>query len=595
MIVQNKIQKIKDSLNVFRKVLRLLVRCDCKYIIFNLCVTCIKGLIPVTLIIIMRELMNSLQSLQVGLRSTLILAALYIITDLFNTVLSNLDGYYGGKFNLKFSGEIKKVVLEKTEEISLKQFEDPTIYNMIQRAEQGSNGNLFSFYMTHIVVIQQVITLIGTATILIMWKWWMVLAISVIPLILSFKMLKINEEQYLIHRNRTSKDRMIWYISYLLTKDLAFKEIKLNKLHQYFVNKYKDIYKTVVDSEMPILNKRFKFDFIFTILDQVVLGWVFFMIIVDTFNKKIMIGDTMAYISCISKVKDNVSSLLNSLVSIYKDSLYINQLFEFLELPSDYDEKRIYKLEDIQLIEIKNLSYRYKTSQDYVLKDVNLTIKQNEVIGIIGKNGSGKTTLTRILSGFYDDYEGEIFFNGINLKTIEKSSLRKLTAILFQDFPRYEMTVRENIGVGNLKMIEEDKILEDIMRITGITKFLDKGLDTQLGNWFDEGMQLSGGEWQKLAISRVLLKEADFLILDEPTASLDPISEMDLFHNTRSMMHKRISIIISHRMADLERITDRIVILDKGRIIGVGSHNELIKKSDIYKKMYYKSTIDEVS
>ncbi|MEK3660625.1 ABC transporter ATP-binding protein [Paenibacillus sp. FSL F4-0236] len=482
------------------------------------------------------------------------------------------------------------MVLKKTEGLSLKQFEDPAIYNVIQRAEQGSEGSLFSYYTTYITVIQKVITLVSITLVLIMWKWWIVVIISIIPLIMSFKMLQINEEQYLIRRNRTGKDRMLWYMGFLLTKDISFKEIKLNNLNPYFVEKYKSIYSTIVKSEIPLIKKRFKYSFLFGVLDQIVIGFIFLVIVLDTFHKKIMIGDTMAYVNSTSKVKESILALLNSIVSIYKESLYINQLFEFLDLSPHYDTQRTYKLENITSIDTRDLSYKYKENQNYVLQNINLSISKNQIIGIVGRNGSGKTTLIRILSGFYDDYEGEVFINNVNLKIIDKSSFRKLTSVLFQDFSRYEMSVRDNVGVGNLNEINNDDLLNETIKITGFNKRLDQGLDSQLGNWFDDGIQLSGGEWQKIAISRVLLKEADFLLLDEPTASLDPLSEVELFHNIQKTLSKRISVIITHRLSDLETIADDIIILDDGRIIDKGKHTDLMIKSEVYQRMYNKST-----
>ncbi|OWT47259.1 ABC transporter ATP-binding protein [Bacillus sp. K2I17] len=587
--IKNHFNLLKRNLKVFNRVLKILLQCNSKYIALNLFVMLVSSLIPVTLITIMRYLINSLQTLNVNLYATLSLAIFYVLVDLTNTLIVKVDSYYGEKFSLKFAGELKMMILKKTKGLSLKQFEDPTIYNVIQRAEQGSEGTLFSYYTTYINVIQKVITLVSVSIVLILWKWWIVLLISLIPIITSLKMLKINEEQYVIRRNRTGKDRMLWYVGYLLTKDIAFKEIKLNNLNSYFVKKYKEVYSFVVNSEMPIIKKRFKFGVLFGVLDQIMLGFIFLLIVIDTFFKKIMLGDTMAYINSVSKVKESVTALLNNIVSIYKESLYISQLFEFLDLPPNYDPKRTYKLEDIHSIEIKNLSYKYKDNHNFVLQNINLSISSNQLIGIVGKNGSGKTTLIRILSGFYDDYEGEIFINNINLKLIDKSSLRKLTSVLFQDFSRYEMTVRENIGVGNLDQIKNDDKLNESIEMTGFNKVLNQGLDTQLGNWFDDGTQLSGGEWQKIAISRTLLKNSKFLILDEPTAALDPISEIQLFKNIQEVLSEKISIIITHRITDIEKLADKIIILEEGKIVDSGNHSDLMDNSELYQRMYNKS------
>lgn len=579
------------NIKTFYRTYNLLVKSNSKYVLFNLFSIIIHSMVPVTLIITMRQLINSLQNPTPNLSTIFYLTLCYLLIDLFDTLVGRIDSYYGEKFSLKFAGELKVMILKKTECLTLKQFENPDIYNIIQRAEQGSDGSLFGYYSTHIAVVQKAITLVSIAIVLITWKWWIVLVIALIPVLLSIKMQQINEEQYHVRRNRTSKDRTLWYVSYLLTKDIAIKEIKLNNLNSYLVEKYRSIYSFVINSEVPLIKKRFKLNFLFGVLDQIVIGFVFLVIIIDTFHKRIMIGDTIAFINSTSKVKDNIIGLLNHIVTIYKDSLYINQLFEFLDLPINYDSHRTYELHSITSIEMKGLSYKYKENQNYVLQNINLSISKNQVIGIIGRNGSGKTTLIRILSGFYDDYEGQVFINNINLKMIDKSSLRRLIGVLFQDFSRYEMSLRENVGVGNLNKLMDDYSLNSAIEMTGFNKNLECGLDTQLGNWFDDGVQLSGGEWQKLAIGRTLIKDAELLVLDEPTAALDPISEIELLHGIRQTLSERISIIITHRVSDLERIADTIVILEQGKIIDIGSHTELMMNSETYRTMYTKSAV----
>lgn len=583
-----KVQAIKENSKTFLRVYRLLLQTDRNYILLNLCVTVINGMVPAALIIIMRNLINSLQTADSDIKKCVTLVLVYIIIDLCYTLISCLDSYFGGKFSLKMTGDLKTMVLKKTEGLSLKQFEDPGVYNLLQRADERSNGELFLFYQSHIDVIRQILILTSTAVILIMWKWWMVFVISLVPILLSLRMLHLNEEQYQIHRKRTDKDRMMWYMSFILTKDQNFKEIKLNHLHSYFVHKYTSLYQNMVDAEMPILKKRSKYTILFSFMDQVCLGGILLLIIAETFLKKILIGDTMAYINCISKVKENVSNVLNSIVSINKEQLYISQLFEFLDLETSFDTEVLYQLSEIDSIVTKGLSYRYQPDLDYVLRDVNLCIGKKQMVGIVGRNGSGKTTLTRILTGFYDDYEGEVFFNGINLKNIDKNSLRKLTAMLFQDFSKFELTVRENVGIGNLNYLWEDNLLKQSMAQADIWKFMDGGIDIQLGNWFSDGMQISGGEWQKIAISRVLLKHAHFLILDEPTASLDPISEVNLFHNIHDTLKEKISLIITHRLTELEKIADYIIILDHGSIVESGTHEQLLQCSETYQQMYHK-------
>lgn len=584
---KNSILNLKDISKIFIKVFKILFNSNKRYIITNLIITIILGISPVISIKLMQYLMNYLQKSNATIQNMIIIVLIYILVDLITMVLGYLDNYHSTIFQIKFTGEIESMILERTKNLSLKQFENPHTYNIIQRAEQGGAGQLFTFYQSNISIMKKVITLISTAMVIIVWRWWMILIISIIPIFLYIKMLEISKEQYSIHRKRTEKERVLWYMKYLLTKDIAFKEIKQNNLNTYLLDKYKSVYKEIVNSEFFIVRKRFRVSTIFTILDQGLIGAIFIYILFQAILKKILIGDTMAYINSICKIKDNIINVLTSFANIYKDSLYINQFFEYFDLTTNKKKYKKYKIKDIDSIDVINLKYKYDGCKDYALDDINFSIKKGENIGIIGRNGSGKTTLIKILSGFYDDYEGEIFFNNINLKMIDKDSLRKLTSVLFQDFTKYELTLKENIGIGNIEEIYNIEEMKQIIKKVDLSKFQNYNFETQLGSWFNDGIQISGGEWQKIAIGRALFKNSSFIILDEPTSALDPISRINLYKNIKSELKNKIGIVITHKISEMKYFTNNIIILDKGRIIGKGSHSELIKKSDIYKEMLY--------
>lgn len=255
-------------------------------------------------------------------------------------------------------------------------------------------------------------------------------------------------------------------------------------------------------------------------------------------------------------------------------------------------------IEEINTIEFIDVSFKYPNRQEYALRDISFKIRKEENISLVGENGSGKSTLVKLISGFYHDYEGEILINGVSMKKINKEDLGNKIGIIFQDFNRYELTCRENIGLGNIHLIDNDIKLQDAIDkayAKEMVNSLPKGIDTQLGVWFDEGVQLSGGQWQRIALSRAFLRDADCYILDEPSASLDPVSEHEIFRRTSDLAKDKISIFISHRLYNLRKISSRILVLKEGKLIEEGTHEELMNLNKHYRYLYdLQNTIDLV-
>ena len=279
--------------------------------------------------------------------------------------------------------------------------------------------------------------------------------------------------------------------------------------------------------------------------------------------------------------------------------LYISQYFEFMDKKGSYptlslEEKSKQSVQKdacmIPSIEIKNLCYRYKGQDHNVLHNLNLRIEQGNLVAFIGVNGSGKTTLVKILSTLYQDYQGEVFFGDHELRTLNPDSVRSKIGILFQDFVRYELSARENIAFGNLSKIGDTTEIEKIVSSVGLDKRLED-IDMQLGFWFDDGVQLSGGEWLKVALGRAFIRNTDLYLLDEPNAALDAISEKRILRSFKELATGKIGIIISHRISSIKDIVDKIVVFRDGKIEAIGSHAELLQSSETYKELY----LDEIA
>lgn len=315
--------------------------------------------------------------------------------------------------------------------------------------------------------------------------------------------------------------------------------------------------------------------------------FVIFKVVMMAVVGKILVGDTVAYIDSLSTIQSNVAGFLNNLSDIYNDILYLEEFYKFLDWEVKDNIDKTTEIKEIETVEFKNVNYKYKTSSEYTLENINIKMNNKELIGIIGENGSGKTTFIKLLCGFYDNYEGEILINGIELMKINPNNLRKRMGIIFQDFNKYEFTLRENIGFGDIGEMNNDakimKVLNEINLKDKIDKF-ENSIDTQMGNWF-QGEELSKGQWQRLALGRAFIRDADIYILDEPTSSLDPISEKSIFSLVRKKGKEKMAIFITHRIETIPELNPRVVVFSKGSIVGDGYNVDLIKNCKEYIKL----------
>jgi len=260
--------------------------------------------------------------------------------------------------------------------------------------------------------------------------------------------------------------------------------------------------------------------------------------------------------------------------------------FDFIDMKTETDQKADIKpLNTIPSIQIKNLSYYYKGKGIHALRNINLSIEENSLIAFIGENGSGKTTLIKILSAMYNDYEGDVYFGKQSLCDLDPDDIRKKIGILFQDFVKYELPARENVALGQLEKIQDDVAISQALQRTGMDEKI-ADLESQLGFWFDNGVQLSGGEWLRVALSRAFIRDAELYLLDEPNSALDPNTERQILKSFKDLTKGKIGIIVSHRISSIKNVVDKIIVFENGSIQASGTHDELLKTSEAYRRLY---------
>ena len=572
--------------NVFW-VAREIFNYDKKYIYILLISVVISGILPPISTLLSQEVVNALQK-KMHIKIIFFYVILYISVDLVDTLYKYGLQYYKTRFSYGFNLHFNIKILEKASKLKLKDYEDSETYNMISRAQDEGNGKQLVYIETFMNIFSGIITMISYLLIIISFKPQLVIIIIIVPIIKYLITKKIGILSFDLLKRRTNDLRKSRYFQYLMTYGEYFKELKIFNLFSVFIEKYKFYTKKFNDENLCLERKKAVSLSIVSIIETLVDGGLFSYIVYNGYIGTILIGNVLTYMKAITQVKQQMTVVLGTFSEIYKESFFIDQIIDYFQLLETNEERKIV-INSIENIKIEDLSYKYKEGQDYILKNINLEIKRNETVAFVGQNGSGKTTLIKLIMGFYDDYEGNIYINGIELKKIDQKSLIDKIATVFQDYVKYQATFRENISYGNMSVFEDDSVLYSICEELGIKRLIENSenkLDSQIGHWFDNGMQISIGQWQKVALARAFIKNAELYILDEPNSALDSIAEADMLKLYEKIIRNHMGIIVTHKFNVLVKRVDRIVVLSEGVISGIGTHESLLKLNSDYRKMY---------
>ncbi|AST00715.1 MULTISPECIES: ABC transporter ATP-binding protein [Geobacillus] len=578
------IKDIVKSIRIVPKTLVLIKNVDKQSFFIIIFLSLLMGGAPIVTLLGSQNLLNAIGSQNIHI----IISALifYISAVLLSEIISSFMEYYQNKFQTLINYKLNLQIMDKCTRLSLQHFEDAEVYDMLQRVQNETPYKPFEVFLSILGAISAIVTFFSSMMILIHWKPWVLIILIFIPLVFSFYFFKIGQREFNVSWLRAPEKRKSWYLSYLMTRDNTFKEVKIYNLAGYILNKFKEINKTFVEQDIHLFKRRTVFTFIFELVEQICINTVLVIIIISALAGEILIGHVVGLIQALNLISSNSKKILNIIHSLYKNNLYINQLFEFLGLDEevlDKGDRFVSGIDKIENIKIRNLTFRYPTKPKVVLKNINLDINKGERIAIVGANGSGKSTLIKLLLKLYEHDEDSIFYNGVSINDLDTEQLRKNIAVLFQDFVKYELKLRENVGFGDITRIDRDGELKQAMERARVNFIED--LDTQLGLWFVDGVQLSGGQWQKVAIARALFRDASVYILDEPSSALDPISEKEVIDMFINMTKDKIGIFISHRLSTA-KLADKIVVMNDGEIVGIGTHWELLATNELYRRMY---------
>lgn len=578
----------KKVLATIKRLITYIYGISPKYFIYNLIFTIAIGVTSAMSIWSTKLLVNGIVEMSTNKDNNFLsILAVYATINILIQLIRVLNNYINTKHQLKIDYEMNIDVLKKCTELTLQDFENSEVYNILGNAEMEGKARVYIAYRNILSIITQIASILSISAIILSWNSYIFLLVLITPVISTIINTTIEYRNYKIRMERVVEVRKTSYISYLLTNDIACKEVKTYNIGAYLIDIFSKLKTKIRNQDLEITNNRTKWTVGLNLMEEVISLFVILNIVQMAAIKKILVGDTVAYIDSLSIVQSNVRDFLESLSEIYNDILYVRQFYNLLDWQVDTNEDKIIDIEEIEEIEFKKVSYAYEGCNNDTLFDINIKIKKGEVIAIVGENGSGKTTFIKLLCGFYDNYQGEILINGIELKKINPKSLRQRMGIIFQDFNKYEMSLRENIGLGDINELENDKkilnILEEVNLKDKVDKFSQK-LDTQMGKWFG-GEELSKGQWQRIALGRAFIRNADMYILDEPTSSLDPISEKEIFDLILKKSKEKICIFITHRVENIIDYDSRIIVFSEGQILGDGNYLELREECAAYEQL----------
>lgn len=499
---------------------------------------------------------------------------------------STITGHLQGTIKEKWKSEI----IEKAYRLSLADFDQPSFYDRLQRVNQGVDQRFLST-MTFIVQSMIKITSILSIIIYLLFIHWLIpLVLLTGSLIFTLIQVKVFKEKYLLFRKQTTPARKLQYIGNLMTSREAASEIRLYGLKDYFLHSWNRINNELINERMKLARRSYRLEMAGSSGHTFTFALSLFGILLISARSTLSTGQYAAFIRAAVTFQQDLIDLMFNIAIINDDLRYINDFFIYMDLPEEKREGISLETENVleQGIRINNVDFSYPGTNVQVLKDLNLDIQPGEKIALIGDNGSGKSTLIKLLLGLYLPKKGEILINGMDLRQIDLNEWRTQTTAIFQDFQKFQLlNVHENIAVGQIENINEKDKVQQAAFLAGADEMiqaLPKGYETLLGKEFG-GAELSQGQWQKVAIARAYIRNAKLLILDEPTASLDPKAEVEIYRQFEQVAKDKTAVFISHRLG-VAKLADRIIVLKDGRVEEQGTHSELIEKNGAYAKMY---------
>ncbi|GAB2781958.1 ABC transporter ATP-binding protein [Halomonas shantousis] len=485
---------------------------------------------------------------------------------------------------------VNVMILEKAQTLSLAQFEDSEFYDKLTRARREASTRPLSLVNKTFGLIQNGISLSSFAVLLVQFSPWALALLMVGALPVFFSEAKFSGDAFRLFRRRSPHTRMQTYLEVVLAREDSIKEVKLFGLGPELLRRYRAIFDRLYAEDRRLTIRRDSWGFLLGLLGTLAFYAAYVWAVIDTVAGRLSLGQLTMYLAVFKQGQAAVSASLTAISGMYEDNLYLSNLYEYLEQPVVPESGHLREgARPGEGIRFENVSFRYPGAAHPVIRHIDLHLRPGQSLALVGENGSGKTTLIKLLTRLYTPSEGRILLDGSDLQEWDVAALRRRIGVIFQDFVRYQLQVGENVGVGDVEALAHESRWRDAARqgmAEGFIETLSEGYRTQLGRWFKNGQELSGGQWQKIALARAYMRrEADILVLDEPTAAMDAAAEAQVFEQFRQHAEARMTILISHRFSTV-RMADQIIVMQHGAIIEQGTHAALLALDGRYAQLF---------
>ncbi len=559
-----------------------------------------QGLFPLGLAWVTKGLFDALarllhdESLAALLPTLVPLLTLQALLVVLGQLSSAISSYADGELGRRLALTMHVQVYEKINSfVGLGPFEDPKLYNTIEFTVRQAHMAPAQTVRISTTLLRSIITLFSFMGILLAFNPLLagIVLLAVLPQL--YVRLKLGQQHLRLARKNNPGERLADYYGHVLSAPTFTKELRLFNLAGFFIAGFQQATTRINAARRQQEQRELRWQALLGLFESVVAAGTFIGVVVGASSGRLSIGDVALYINAVASLQGALSALIYAVGAVHESVLFYRSYMELLALPQPLPV-----CEDPQLvpplhhgIELRNVSFRYNTDQPWVLHQVNLWIPAGSCVALVGLNGAGKTTLVKLLARFYDPTEGQILWDGMDIRQFDPQEYRQRLGTIFQDFQHFDLTAQVNIGFGEVTEVRNERRVQHAAEHAGIHNrimSLPNGYQTVLSRWLadeGQGIDLSGGEWQKVALARMFMREADLLMLDEPTAALDAQAEYELYQQFAALMAGRTSLLISHRFSSV-RMADLIAVLENGQITEYGPHSELLRNNQSYALLY---------
>jgi ATP-binding cassette subfamily B protein len=484
-------------------------------------------------------------------------------------------------------------ILRKAQTLELQHFQDPEFYDQLTRARREATHRPLAVAGELLGLLGALVTVLGFAALLLSFSKLAVLLLLLAALPAVLAELRFSRRVFDLRNRRATDARMLGYLEYVLASDEHAKEVMMLDLAPTLLKRYENVSEDIWKEERSLALRRTFWVILLAQIGTVSFYGCYALIAVQAATGAIGLGDMTMYVLAFRQGQLTVQGILLSLGSLYEHDLYMSNLLGFLAIPVESRPRALgpAPVRAERGIRFEGVGFRYPDQDRFALRNIDLLIPPGQTMALVGHNGAGKSTFIKLLSGLYEPSEGRILLDGHDLRGYPRDELRRRLSVVFQDFNQYQLSARENVGFGSPVHLDDGARVHEAVAEGGAAELiaeLPAGIDTQLGRWFHGGVDLSGGQWQRIALARAFMRrESDVLVLDEPTAALDIDAEGEMFERVRELARGRTLVLISHRFANV-RMADRVVVLEQSGVVEDGTHDELMACEGVYAQMFRK-------